>query len=357
MISMSAAFEAAIAQSMVRIAELYTCELANGTIYRYTTHQKDVIWDAGGNTYQSVAFERGPIRRNTNGEFDEVELSMGNISGDLWDMVHKNVLDAAEVTIRRFRWDASFAADEEIEIFRGTPNIGFDRKTLTLTAIAEGGSLNILVPRHVYQPSCNHGLFDTTCGLTQSDYGYSGTATGGTASTLIDATAGVLYKVDFDAGDSGNPIEIGDTVTGQVAAGTGVVVQIIYLTASTGTLWYLEQSGVQFVDDEELQNAGADSVVCNGVPAEDVEFWQGGELRIDSGANNGERRPILSNLTNTRTACWPFPSAIVNGVSYTIFPGCDGRAVTCDLRYNNKEKFRGFPHVPPVEEVIFSVTG
>jgi hypothetical protein len=350
--TVSAAFQTAIAAGSVRIAELFDVLLSNGTTYRYTSHSSDLTWNAGGDTYTAIPLSRGPIRFNTNGQFDECEITLGIRGAAFMNQVKNNILEAAEITHKMIRWDATYAADEEITLGVWVPDVGFNRASLSLNLRSKLDSLNCRVPRHMYQEPCNNYLFDPTCGLTRANYAYSGTATGGSATTLVDTTRGEVYKVDFDAGDSGNPIERGDTVTGQVGAGTGVVVQIVYLTAATGTIWYVEQSGVQFVDDEELQDAGADAVDVNGTPAEDTEFYEQGEIEMTGGDNSGQSRPVLASSSDTDTLLWPMPATIDNGDTYKIYPGCDQTPATCLARFNNLTPWRGFPFVPLVEETI-----
>lgn len=352
MLTPHANFIAAIAEGKVKVAELYVVELSNGVTYRYTSHNEDIVWDVGANTYTAIPVQRSSISAKIDLEADAVEIGLANITGDLYDVVQKNVLDSAKVTIKRILWNETFAAGMEIIVFIGRADIEFDRQILVLRCKSILNSLNFRVPRLLYQEPCNNRLFDINCSLTRANYDYAGAATGGSTTTLIDTTCGIVYKVNFDAGDSSNPIEIGDTATGQTGAGTGVVVQIIYLTSTTGTLWYVEQSGVQFVDDEELQNVGGDSVDVNGTPAEDTTFYGLGELEMTGGDNNGCRRPILSSSVNTRTVMWPFPNTVANGDTYNIYPGCDKRAIVCEARFHNEDNFNGFLYMPKVEETV-----
>lgn len=350
----SAAFVAAIAERKVRMTELYDVVLANGTTYRYTSHAIDIVWNAANDTYTAVPAlqDRGAIRYNTNGQYDECQINLGIQLTAFAAKVKSNILEAATITHKLIRWDAAYAANEEIILGVWIPDVSFNEQILVLRLKSKLDSLMIKVPRCTFQEGCNNYLFDDNCGLTRADYAYSGTATGGSITTLEDTTRGIVYKVDFDGGDSTNPIERGDTITGQVAAGTGVVVQIVYLTATAGTIWYVEQGGVQFVDDEELQNAGADAVDVDGTPAEDTEFYEQGELEMTGGDNSGENRQIVLSSSDTDTAIWPFPYAVANGDTYKVYPGCDGRPVTCWARYNNRTPCRAFPYVPPIEESI-----
>lgn len=353
MITVSGAFQAAIAEETLKLAELYTIEVADGTIYRYTTHQQDIVWDVGNNVYSSVQpIERKSIGYRHTGEFDEVEIALGNIAGDLFAEVQSNVLENALITIKRIRWDQSYANDEEFIVFIGTIDVSFNRKVLHLSCRPYIDSLNILVPRHIYKEPCNHRVFDPGCVLARATYAYAGTASGGSQTTVVDSTRGTVYSATFADGDSALPIEIGDTVTGQTGGGTGVIINIVYLTSITGTIWYVEQGGVQFVDTEELQNPGADSITLNAAPAEDITYHQQGEMEMTSGDNSGLRRPILRNTVNTVTVMWPFVKDIVNGDTYNLYPGCDQTTDICLGRFNNADNFRGFPYIPRYEEAM-----
>ncbi len=350
--SVSAAFETAIAQGGVRLAELYEIELANGEKYRYTNHDRDITWDAAGNTYTAAPIERGPIRFNSDGQYDECELTLGIQGTAFLNQVHRNLLESARITHKRIRWDTSYAADEEIILNIWVPDVSFNRSTLSFRMLSLLDSLNILVPAHSYQDPCNNFLFDDTCGLTRANYDYSGTATAGSRTTLTDASAGTLYKVDFDTGDSGNPIEIGETITGGDNGYTAVAVQVVYLTSTTGTIWYVELSNSANYNNNEVLTAVGDTVTVNGTPAEDTEFYEQGELEMTSGDNSGESRPILSVSGSVRTVLWPFVSDIALNDTYKIYPGCDFCPATCEARFNNVDNWRGFPYGPPVEETI-----
>jgi len=344
-------FIAAIASGSVKITELFTIELATGDIYRYTTHDQNLTWDAASNTYYSTwPISRDAAQLGIDSGADSVQIALANIIGDLATKIKKNMLDGATLTIKRIRWNDTYAADKEITIFVGSISVTYDRKEATFEVIPQEESLAIKFPPHTYQEPCNHTLFDERCELTKSDYEYSGTATGGSATTLIDTTRGSVYKVDFDGGDSSNPIEIGDSIEGQTGLGTAKIVNIVYLTATTGTIWYVEQSGAQFIDDEEIQNAGADSIIVNGMPAADTALYQKGELEMTSGDNAGLKVEVLSDSANTITIFGSFPYAVESGDTYKLYPGCDYKAETCDNTFNNSDNFSGFLHTPQYEE-------
>jgi len=267
--SVSSAFAAAIASGTVKITELYILELADGTTYRYTTHNQQITWDEANNTYEPVAMERGEVTFTTNFEVGEVAVALSNISTDISSDVNNDILEGAVLTIKRIRWDASYAADEEFIVFKGFLDIDFNRKILNLSAKSKFANLNVQIPKFLYEECCNYNLFDDLCGLTRANYAYAGTATGGSRTTLTDSNRGSVYKTGFDGGDLDNQIERGDIVKGGDSGYTAKVVQTTYLTSSTGYTWYVELSDANnFANNEDLSvfgiqeyyNTGADSI-------------------------------------------------------------------------------------------------
>jgi hypothetical protein len=274
-----------------------------------------------------------------------------DLGGSIFENIHAQSLEGALITVKRILWNTTYSVGWEITVFVGRPNVEWDRRGIYCECKSRLGTLNILVPRDIYQPACNRRLFDTgICGLTMADYVYSGTATGGSQTTLVDATRGTVYTADFD--DATGTLSIGDTVTGSIGAGTGQIAQVVYDTATTGRLWYSEQSGVQFVDNEIL-SSGGNNVTLSSTPAADGDFYALGELEIVSGANAGAKRPILADSGSTVTVFWPFGSAIVSGVSYKLYPGCDKRAVTCEQRFGNDRNWRGFAYTSESQNSLF----
>lgn len=350
--SMSAAFQAAIALGSVKITELYILELADGTTYRYTTHNKSITWDAAGNTYTPVVMQRDAVEFTTNFQSGEMGVVLANITSDICDDVENGILERAVLTIKRIRWDASYAADEEFIIFTGFLDANFNRRILNLTVRSKFSCLSVQVPRFVFEEACNYNLFDSLCGLTRANYAYAGTATDGTRFTVLDSNRGPTYKVAFDAGDSSNPIERAETITGGDNGYTAKVVQITYLTSTTGYIWYVELSNSNNFNDDEDLTSGGDSITVNGTPAEDTTFFELGEIEMTSGDSSGQCRPIALDSSGTITLLWPFVSAIGTGDTYNLYPGCDLRGVTCYQKFNNSDIFRGFLYVPRVEDTI-----
>jgi hypothetical protein len=351
--TVSAAYESAIAAGGVRLCEIYELELATGVKYRYTDHDADITWDAAGNTYTAIPLKRGPIRFVTDGQYNEMEITLGILDVAVMSRIQTNILEASKITHKRIRWDASYAADEEITLGIWAPDVNFDRARLALRLVSFLDTLNMKVPSRNYQEPCNNLLFDPTCGLTRSNYNYAGTIDTGDRISFSDFTAGTIYKANFGNGDDSNPIAIGETITGQTNSYTAVVCNIVYLTATTGTIWWCEISNPANFNNGEYVDAAGDQVQIAQIPAEDTTLYEQGELEILTGNNAGERRPILSCSGSLRTVLWPFPVDLEANDTYNIYPGCDLTGATCTARFNNAVNWDGYVYVPPVEEVLF----
>ena len=330
----AAAFINFLTSKRLKLAELYIIVLRTGTTLYYTSHQKDIVWDEASNTYVHEQIQRGPINNNVNLEVDQCEIQLQNITGELFDIVQSNALDNAQITIKRIFWNQNYAPDMELVLFIGTCDVEFNRTILTLKCRSILDSLNIQVPRQIYQEPCNHTLYDTGCALIQDNYAYAGAATsdGGDNFTLNDTDLAV-YKAAFDDGDSDNPIEIGDSLSGSVA-GDGVCINISYVTSSTGFVWYVENT-TPFINDEII-TGGGNTITVNGTPAEDTSFYEQGEIEITSGNNVGEKRMVILSSNGIVTVAVAFPHEVLNTDDYKIYPGCDKRALeSCRNKFNN----------------------
>jgi len=355
MLAPDAAFIAAIKTGNVKIAEIYQMELSSGFTHYFTSHDQDILWDDPSTLYLSVPIMRNDISTNINLEVDVAEISLANISGELYGYAQLNVLDAVKVTIKRIIWSdsGSYSAGAETTMFIGVADVEFTRAMVTLKCRSILDSLNIVVPRGIYQEPCCHSLFGTGCGLTQSSYGYAGTTSDASPNrfTIIDtATTAIVYTVDFDEGDSDLPIEIGDTLVGGIA-GSGTCVGINYETEFIGSIYYVIIGGAQFVDDEEI-TVGVNSIQVNGTPDESTSYYQLGEVTFTDGPNEGFRRMIRSSTAGTYIITNEFPFAISAGDGYIIYPGCDKTGITCRNIFDNVLNFGGFLFIPQIQETI-----
>ncbi len=81
-------------------------------------------------------------------------------------------------------------------------------------------------------------------------------------------------------------------------------------------------------------------------------YFDIGELTMTSGQNLGVIRTVRSYTPGVVTLAYPLPKPVEVGDTFTIWPGCDNREVTCDTRFGNKPRFRGMPYVPVPETAL-----
>ena len=62
----------------------------------------------------------------------------------------------------------------------------------------------------------------------------------------------------------------------------------------------------------------------------------------------------VSGGVGTFTLQLPMPKNIVTGNSFRAIRGCDRRFDTCKNVFNNVNNFRGYPHLPGLDEMLKS---
>jgi uncharacterized phage protein (TIGR02218 family) len=83
--------------------------------------------------------------------------------------------------------------------------------------------------------------------------------------------------------------------------------------------------------------------------AEAAGYFNQGVLTFTSGVNNGIKRTIKSFTGGAFTFIDPLPAAPGIGDTFSAFPGCDHTKATCQTKFSNIGKFRGFPYIPTPE--------
>lgn len=191
MLAPSQDFIDAIQAGEVKVAELFDFTLSNGITYYYTTHSEVILWNSPAVKYEPLPLNRESISKKINLEVDEVTLNLAGITGDLAEIAQNNVLDGMEVTIKRVLWNETYASGMEITLFKGTADIAFNRKMMSISCHGGLNSLGIMVPKNKFQEPCNHQLFDVNCGLDESTYKVSSSATLTSTSKFIITDAAI----------------------------------------------------------------------------------------------------------------------------------------------------------------------
>ena len=73
-----------------------------------------------------------------------------------------------------------------------------------------------------------------------------------------------------------------------------------------------------------------------------------GSILFTSGLNANVRGTVKTTSPGASlTLMYPLPAAPSIGDTFTVYAGCDHTRATCQSRFNNLTRFRGFPFVPP----------
>jgi uncharacterized phage protein (TIGR02218 family) len=149
--------------------------------------------------YTPTLITRGPLTNKVGMQVDDLEITVSDydltVNGKpILDAVHAGEFDSAELRVYLCVLLPSGGALDARSLqaaplmFRGrVSDIEVTYEGIRLKVRSQLELLNIRMPRHVYQPGCQHTLFDARCGLTKSSWGASSTAASGSTKVLINS--------------------------------------------------------------------------------------------------------------------------------------------------------------------------
>ena len=82
--------------------------------------------------------------------------------------------------------------------------------------------------------------------------------------------------------------------------------------------------------------------------ADGIYYYAQGRILFTSGANNGLLTLINFNDAVNLYLAYPLDAVPIVGDTFTFWPGCSKQYLTCDVKFANKNNFRGFDKVPPI---------
>lgn len=80
-------------------------------------------------------------------------------------------------------------------------------------------------------------------------------------------------------------------------------------------------------------------------------FFDMGVATFTSGANAGVKRTVRSYSPTSMVVIAPWPFAVAAGDAFKVEAGCDKTKPTCELKFDNRVRFRGQPYIPVPETV------
>lgn len=162
------------------MADLYTITTIQGDEYRFTNYDFDLI--VANKVYRADGpiIERDGINQSLGVEVDNLSVTIYATDETLFDGVpiiqafHNGILDGATFKLERVFMDINTPTNTSagaITLFEGSliePE--FDRNQIHVNVASDTDVLNLKMPRNLYQPSCLNTLFDSGCGLLNTDY-------------------------------------------------------------------------------------------------------------------------------------------------------------------------------------------
>jgi uncharacterized phage protein (TIGR02218 family) len=269
------------------MADCYSLTLADGTVVRYTSADRDITDQATGHVFSASGplFQRSQVKFSVGVQVDELDITVYPKPADLLDgmpwfsALRTGVLDGAELQLdRAFMSTFGDTSAGLLTLFSGRiVEVDLGRTKASIKANTHLELLNLQWPWRLFQPGCARTLFDAGCGLNKSSFGIAATAQGGATVRLLNVTG------------PSQP-------AGYFSLGTGLF--------TSGTM-----AGKKFAI----------------------------KLSQVSGATTGIH-PLV-----------PFPVAPAANDMLTLYPGCDKLQATCKDKFGNLQNFEGFPYVPVPE--------
>lgn len=182
----------------IRMADLYTITLKNGTVLRYTTWDQTVT--VLGNSFLTGPphLRRSHIEEKVGLDVSSLELEIAAGIGDMMNgvpilqLIANGTLDGATLKIDRLFMDAAGNQIGTVLRFSGivgeVEEVGRSSAKLTVNALVQ--LLAQQLPNIILQPNCTNTLFDPRCGLNKASFAENNAVQGGsTVNKVISLSA------------------------------------------------------------------------------------------------------------------------------------------------------------------------
>jgi uncharacterized phage protein (TIGR02218 family) len=185
--------------------DLFTVTLQSGTIYRWTSWDRDLVF--GGNTFVSSMqwLSRGRWNVTNTMEVPTLEVTILSTSAafgggtlPLQTQLHNGLLDGATLLLQRlFMPNAGDTVTYgTIDIFAGDLGAGQLQGAKAVYKVrGKNSRLSVNVPRNIYQPSCIHTFCDPGCTLSAGANTHSFVVASGSTSSQVNLTVADTFNV------------------------------------------------------------------------------------------------------------------------------------------------------------------
>lgn len=275
------------------MADLYTIELIDGSVFRYTDIDKRIVYD--GDIYSRTELQIEGLRYKVavGLEVDEQDIRISALTDEtigtatFFTAVGAGLLDGAYITRQRAFWQPNTGIPSED--YNDTPLAVvtlFIGRVATITKLGRThveikvksplSLLDIDMPRNTYQPGCQWLLYDQGCALNRA----------------LFTTSYVVVSADE------------------------VTINVASIATPTG---------------------------ADGNP-----YYMQGRIVFTSGTNDGLTTLAASNGSTFFTLQYPLITPPSPGDTFDASAGCVKTVAACEDKFNNRLNFRGFLRVPPI---------
>lgn len=200
---------AADRESCVRM-DLLTIRPRGGAPLRWTSGDDRLALPDGRVFVPGPAIERDNVSLRAGLQVSEMNLQL-SVDDDVMigsltavQFAERGGLDGAQVTLEWAYFDEDAVFKGNFVRFSGmTGTASWSAGSIEIMARSLTGTLNVVVPREVYQPQCLNQVFDSRCGLRESTWRVTGAVTGvGAGRAALMAIGTGLAQADgwFDLG-------------------------------------------------------------------------------------------------------------------------------------------------------------
>lgn len=342
--SVSSGLAAHLAGEVTTLATCWRVQRADGAVFGFTDHDRDLVLD--GLTYvSSSGYARAAIASRADLSVDDTEIAgllnsslitERDLRAGLWDgaevrifLVNWANLGQGMLRLRRGRIGEVIAGDDG----------GFRAE---LRGLAQALQQQV---GEMYSAECRADVGDARCKLPLAP---------GAIARSTTYALGAIGRVDTDLTAVGTMRQQARlyecTTAGTTAASAPVFSTTIGATTTDGTaVWTARLAwtiGGRVQASSDPSTIQAEDLLGLGGYADG--WFDGGVLTMETGANAGVARDVLSWVQGSRTISLflPMPFPIAPGDVFRVQPGCDKRLATCRMKFANRLNFRGEPHVP-----------
>lgn len=371
-----------MAGDVTTLANLWLATLKNGTVKAFTDHDQDIVFSgytyaaASGFTTSNVAtsYTLNVDNLEVQGMLQSPSITEADLVAGLWD--------SATITLSIVNYkDLTQGA---MSVRTGTiGNVSALRSHFVaeLRGLTQPLQQNLL---EYYTPACMAKLGDARCKVNLAPFTVTGSVTGAISlkawndTSLTQTTATIQHAIAtvppgafpafpallgitnanpavvHCAGhgfSSGNQVSFSGVsgmsqINGHVAVVTFIDANSFSINIDT-TLLTLPYAPGYAVGTYGIYTGGG---LATLMPTS--EYFQNGLVTWITGLNAGLAAEVKLYSIGYLELFQPMPYTVAVGDTYTVNAGCDKQLTTCIGRFSNVVNFRGFPHIPGMDQMM-----